>query len=124
MNKTVKNYVLTFINYKGERAIASKRAEEVSLDVKPFFVSYENAEKEGKKLQKKLQKTHIDQYSKHWHDKVMEARAKGEVFNDNSTDEKENLDMDEKMVKNYQDHLLMLENGFEVREVTISVDLS
>lgn len=45
MKVEIKNYALSYINVNGEEVLISSNGVEVTLEEKPLYSSYENAEK-------------------------------------------------------------------------------
>jgi hypothetical protein len=103
---SITNYALTYIDSDGNRKIYGGKSNlDIALQNKPLYNRKENAEKAARNALKVIKDIHIPA-TEYWINKGDTiAHYKGWI----------------KRLKDYQN---ILENGFDIKEVTISIDLS
>lgn len=109
---SIKNYVLTYIDSNNKEVIINSKGYEADLESKPFYVSMDNARKNKTKLQNLLKQDQFINRLKHWHDDSL------------STNEGFRTNFQTQSIKAYKDLLKINENGLNIKEVTISVELN
>ena len=106
---TLVNYVLVFTNNKGELALAKSDGTEAQLENKPFYKKEKNAEDAKKKIIRSINASN-KQSRKHWYNKTKK-------------DGLENTPQGKRFINNYENGILILKNGLEIKRVLMKVQL-
>jgi hypothetical protein len=104
----ITQFALSYIDSDGKEVLCSAKGEEIELERQPLYVSYSNAEKQQKAIPKFIKKYHLS---------VLEYWYNIEIAKSFELQRKD-------YIKKYLDALLIIQNGLNIKEVSISVDLS
>jgi hypothetical protein len=108
----ISNYVLTFVDSEGNIKLLSSKGEAVDLVEKPLYSSFENAEKNRKKLLNILETVWLDR-AKYWFNEI-----------NVNPDKFVNPGEKERLLKMYNDYLIIKKNGLDIKKVKITMELN
>ena len=107
-DQTLVNYVLVFTNNKGELALAKSDGTQAQLEDKPFYKREQNAEDAKKKIVRSIKNSNFTR--EYWYDKIKAEGTEKEPGR-------------KRMIDDYENGMLILENGLEVKRILIKVDI-
>jgi hypothetical protein len=120
LQQELKNYTLTFIDFFGDEQLVNSNAEIASLVDKPFYKSMDNAVAGAKKVIRNA-KHRKESFIGHWYNKAIDEGFKEEDVTKENAIPYHQDNWGYSSIKSYRDAELIIENGFNIREVSIKI---